>query len=304
MPSGAEEFLHGVEQEARRLPRDTRNALIEEVRAHLDASIHARMELGATLAEAEAQAVCALGNPVKLAREVSRVHVNRNVDRPFLLACLGVFVELALAQGGFPIPWLSWALLTNIAVLLYLAYRAQRFQWRALLLIFPIASLWCAISSAYTCYAPDNPSAPWISYAGITQELLALDAKAKTYTSRADKADQLYARFVAGENVGPAFSREATFASRELASQMWQQFGPGGEAERRKSFAYREQAAQLAAVDHTQWWKGLPKHMVFVQALVLPWMLVIAGISALGTFLFLAISALRSRWLKSYSNNR
>lgn len=70
-----EEFLQEIERESRRLrmaPEQSR-ALLDEIAAHLDASVQARTELGASEEDAVSQAIFELGSASRLVHGVDAV---------------------------------------------------------------------------------------------------------------------------------------------------------------------------------------------------------------------------------------
>lgn len=99
-----EKFLDGFGQELRKSLSDSEvEALVSEARNHLEDSIQARLELGASLAEAEAQALAAFGEAHQVREEVRRREPSASVasrlyvmGTGYLVAALFILISYRL----------------------------------------------------------------------------------------------------------------------------------------------------------------------------------------------------------------
>jgi hypothetical protein len=118
--------------------------IAEEVRAHLDAAVRARLELGMLPAEAEAEAVAAFGNPILVVNELASLHpaksktaFDRGVTRSLFCSLLGLcsficFVESRPRMGDWSLVLYVVLWLGAFAWIATESWRARRVQ------VFPI----------------------------------------------------------------------------------------------------------------------------------------------------------------------
>ena len=88
--------------------------IVDEVRAHLDASIQARIELGKPREEAESEAIVAFGDPRQFVESLRREPSVRKslIDRATLLPLVALYafgaVTLAGSQWSYDYSWAFW----------------------------------------------------------------------------------------------------------------------------------------------------------------------------------------------------
>jgi hypothetical protein len=286
----SEQLLSYLEERTRRLPADLREGLLEEMRAHLDASIQARMELGSSWEEASAQAAAEFGPPRLIARKLNVVHLPLAIDRPFAVS---VFSFVAVFALQLALNWnmilpddvaalpLTLMLLIFLPLILVTAYRARRWQWKTLLVLYPVASILFALAGA-SAYAPDTlPPAMGTNYRQAAQWAQDHLRKAERLDAQAKGLEQLRERFNAGENVAPSLgpnpngTEGRVLANRAAVEKAWKRFSDP----RVEALWERAEAKRLLALNQALWWKGIPYKLVGMQPLAGPWALIVAALS-------------------------
>ncbi len=123
----------------RRLSDQQANALTDEINAHLDAAIQARIELGDTPAEAERSAVHAFGSPKVVVNRLAKLETPKaKLHVPSLIAMMAGELFLAVLSmvvvPGFHSAWIdhigvAFAVFAVIGCFVT-GWRATRFQWK------------------------------------------------------------------------------------------------------------------------------------------------------------------------------
>lgn len=168
------EFLCRLEADlAKNLPALEAATFAAEARNHLEDSIQARLELGATPEEAEREALIAFGKTADVVQE-SRPR-EPWIDRRFLGAALAVVAYWAFFGGGRSFPdWVAAPMLALFAVVhggyLFAGSRTRRFQGATLALV--LLPLWVGLSviKAQGQVAIDGPSGPQLWSRGTLRQ--------------------------------------------------------------------------------------------------------------------------------------
>lgn len=213
MPNRLSDLLRQVEKESRVLDRAEARALRDEIAGHLDAAVAARMELGATPEEAEAEAIAAFGNVRKIVRGMRPPHPNTGFDhRFFRRVCAGwVFTAITGYVGWHFLPPLlpatSYVLTALGFALLFLvvreSVRARRVQLLPILAMYPLFVLLGAIGQA----ANAIPSEPRLL--AIDRETASIWAgemrnEARRYEEALSTYGKMRHEYQAGNLMGPA----------------------------------------------------------------------------------------------------
>jgi hypothetical protein len=289
-----QELIKQLEHGARKLPADEREAFLDEIRCHLEASIQARIELGASFEQACQEAVSEFGPPKLISQRLLKVHAHPP-DRPFAVTA---FSFVAAFAGLLALNWnkvvgdqsvglpFTVLLCLGISGMLYTAYRARKFQWKTVLLLYPVASVIFAVAGA-SAYAPDTvPPAMGTAYADAAKWAGDQLRQAEQFDAQAETMRHLRSRFEAGENVGPpkgqswTHSEGVAMPSREAAEKAWE----------RERFDYaksaqwaRDEANHLLSLNHALWWQGIPNHLIGMQPIAAPLALIIGALGLIGS---------------------
>ena len=165
MNKKVEELISEIERLAHRHADDAKVAAIaDEVRAHLDASVQARLELGATYVEAEREATQAFGDAREFVRQLtalsSRPNVWQGVGLGALVAiCAVMFSAPTNTLNDGPYEWWTGvALLVACSVAAVQAWRMARVSLRNLLLgvALSIPLALTVLSAMYVAFPEDN----------------------------------------------------------------------------------------------------------------------------------------------------
>lgn len=154
------EALRRLDRSADRLlEADEARMLRDEVRAHLDASIQARLELGETPEEAERHAVRDFGNFGDVVRKVSEAQKVRG-------PAISPLLTVALVAGGVlspgvilfprdtPALMVLLGLLGCLVVRMVATWPLRRIQWRAFAIAIIPASLCFSLALSFTYRRP------------------------------------------------------------------------------------------------------------------------------------------------------
>lgn len=163
MSNAVDQFLDEIALEAaKRLTTDQGHRLLDEVKAHLDEELRARLEFGMEEAEAARQAILTFGSPQKVVNEVAKVHPRDEgvwFSRSFLFGCC----VATLVAASFPyLPgsndstndWIGVS--AFVASLLFggwlglLSWRARKLQFPALAILFTVCTVVPTLFNAYT----------------------------------------------------------------------------------------------------------------------------------------------------------
>jgi len=114
---------------------------LDEVRAHLDAAIQARLELGSSLADAEIASVAAFGDPKDFVRELVGDQRRDNVIDPGVGISLVLWLLCTAILMGWIAPLKNLAAGVTLAsvligVLCWRSFLARRLQWPLFLIAF------------------------------------------------------------------------------------------------------------------------------------------------------------------------
>jgi hypothetical protein len=118
-----------------RLPTTEIVNLTDEVRAHLDASIQARLELGMPAEEAELEAIACFGDPTKFVQQIVSLHAveppkYRALLLTMVVAITYVFTFCTMTYYNMPLLYIGLALATSLFA--YYSWRGRTFQWKRL----------------------------------------------------------------------------------------------------------------------------------------------------------------------------
>jgi hypothetical protein len=284
MAGPVDRYLSELSEASAKLDPDLRAALLDEIRSHLDCAILARLEMGEPFAQAEAAAVASLGPAPRLAREVGGVHDEPKIDRRMFAASVlfiaGLAVLAALdGHGVLSGSAMLWAFAAfHGPLLVFMAARSfqcRRFQWRSLLILYPVLTLWMALVCA-TIYSPHGPK--YSELPRIAAETRELSTQQR---AAADRLQEAYARFEQGENIAPVtigygwqlHPQVESVATREEAQKRWNrvanvQYGLSVDVVNR-------QAAIYEATDRRLWFMSVPKQVVEVQGATFPFTVVV-----------------------------
>lgn len=163
MPNEREQFLYEVDRIAvqRHIEPAVRYALQQELSAHLEAAIQARIETDELPLIAEANAVRSLGSPRKIVDGLAEVHVPRtsSLHRPLLISMivgLGIY-STAFMYGRGPIGQVTlYGLMAALAWFMFESWRSRRVQWLAFLVAF--VPIWVGLTAGF--------STQWVNIAG------------------------------------------------------------------------------------------------------------------------------------------
>jgi hypothetical protein len=303
-------MLRTLERSARRLDPAVARALHDEIAAHLDAAIQARMELGESPEEAERNAVAAFGDVRGVARQIAdEARIDARAQRHHLAAFVGFFAAFAIAlagswTGAMPDVWSTVlfvvASFVLVPALVVAAYRARRPRWGLMLLLYPVVSLWFGVGFA-AAYLPDAPP-PIIGTA--RRELPRLLAEAQMNVSRlatvTDQVNQARAEFERGGTAVPVGDLHDPLtltvghaASHEAAADVWGRVPEDGY--RSRLLSAKGIAGDYGTWAAQPWWYGIDVHLRGTQVIVGPWYLIMLGLSAFGAGLRVAVDRLRRR---------
>lgn len=273
-------YLDRLEQEARHaLPPDEARALVFEARDHLEHSIQARLELGATPEEAEAEAIAAFGTAQAVGDEAK--WREPRIDRRFLLSCLVVLLfwgwvgTIQSLPDWMAIPFVLIAGAVHVAFVVASLY-ARRIQAIALgAILVPLWLGWSTKQAADHVYANLRGGLYRTDRLRLADEIRSQRAWADQIGSEAETLLAGHEAFLKnGSTLSPSRSVSYTEdgklrlfrrASRTEAEAYWDE-AAGAAARRsheRSAANLRRRAQVLEDAGNAPWWPHVPSEMVF-----------------------------------------
>lgn len=268
-------YLEELNVELRKsLPTIEASDLVQEAKAHLEDSIQARLELGATREEAERAALAAFGEAHRVGEEVRKREPK--FDRGFTVTFLAMaaFAFWAVNQGQMGKIWFAWLAL-YAALHIAFVVKSLRVQ-RPQLLIFAVVLLPLWLGNAIvrstqetTVFFSDSVGGSRIVRAEAAQRVRHFEESAAKYVSRSDELLAAYTRYVKGES-DLALKRGSLYDSKGNLLLRSQQNRTLGEADwnhrlgltlRMNSLSgqrHWENARRIQAASERPWWAELP----------------------------------------------
>lgn len=213
MPDTRQELLAQLDREALHAGLDsvTHRVIREEMEAHLDASVQARLEMGEDVGEAERNSVLAFGDPRKLIQSMAQIHRPTWCDRRFFWtivpSALAVLLASLLGTRGVSAPsvflWVVMPLIVGFhGLLAWESVRARVVQLAACVGIFVGVLFISAASASVSLIPPTEEHATFSRDMGrgaarnLRNHAALLRTGARTY-------DLNRGKFAQGEAIGP-----------------------------------------------------------------------------------------------------
>ena len=307
--TSVDRFLAQVDESAKRLDPALRSALHNEIAAHLDAAIQARMELGDSPDEAERSAIAAFGDVKRIVKGVAEVNEVDCKAQSQHVAFVGGF--FAVFAGGMAASWSGrlsdsatvlgfyGTALPLLVAIFVTAFRARRLRWGRLLLLYPLIAIGFGTAGSIS----QVPTVPLIGNGIRRQDLdrLAMEAdlQASRYDAVALRVSTARQAFEMGENIGPVFMsmpespRMEAAATREVAVRRWKRLP----LNLYEAFAQgqRHQAAEYRRWATSPWRYALPYQTFATQFIAVPWFLTMLAVSTLAVWVRIGTDRIRPR---------